>query len=338
MRLSGFASNKNSNIKTSKMKTNKVTDALLGVAIGDALGVPYEFSSREKMNTNPATDMVGYGTHGQPAGTWSDDSSLTFCLADALCQGYDLTLISLKFIAWWDHYEWTAHNEVFDIGSTTSDAIVRLIQLIKTNHTEELSRQKLYGDEYDNGNGSLMRILPLLFYIKGKELKEQFDIVWETSALTHRHIRAAMSCMIYLNFAEKLTEGKDKVVAYNETRKEISELWEEIGFDENERKHFKKLIQNDIRATSIDDLKTGGYVIEVLESSFWFFLNRNNYRDTVLSIINLGHDTDTSAAIVGGLAGIYYGADKIPAGWLASLARKNDIIELGNKLNAKYCS
>lgn len=323
-------------LKTSKMETNKVTDALLGVAIGDALGVPYEFSSREKMSTNPATDMVGYGTHGQPAGTWSDDSSLTFCLADALCQGYDLRLIALKFIAWWDHYEWTAHNEVFDIGSTTSDAIVRLIQLIKTNHTEELSRQKLYGDEYDNGNGSLMRILPLLFYIKGKDLKKQFDIVWETSALTHRHIRAAMSCMIYLNFAEKLTEGKDKVVAYNETRKEISELWEEIDFDENERKHFKRLIQNDIRATLMDDLKTGGYVIEVLESSFWFFLNRNNYRDTVLSIINLGHDTDTSAAIVGGLAGIYYSADKIPVGWLASLARKDDIIELGNKLNAKY--
>ena len=318
------------------MKPNKVTDALLGVAVGDALGVPYEFSSREKMMTNPASEMIGYGTHGQPAGTWSDDSSLTFCLAESLAKGYSLVDISLNFIKWWDQFYWTAHNDVFDIGSTTSDAIVRLIQLIKTNHLEELGRQKLYGDEYDNGNGSLMRILPLLFYIKGKGIKEQFDIVWDVSALTHRHIRAAMSCMIYLKFAEKLTEGKDKVDAYKETRQEIKDLWKEIDFDENEQKHFAKLIQNDIRATSIDDLKTGGYVIEVLESSFWFFLNKNNYRDTVLSIINLGHDTDTSAAIVGGLAGIYYGTDKIPQNWINTLARKDDIIELGNKLNEKY--
>lgn len=319
------------------METNKVVDALLGVAIGDAVGVPFEFSSREKMLTNPAEGMIGYGTHGQPAGTWSDDSSLTFCLADALCQGFDLRLIALKFIAWYDQYEWTAHNDLFDIGITTSGAITRLIQLLKTNHLEELDRQKLYGDEHENGNGSLMRILPLLFYIKGIDLKEQFDIVWEVSALTHRHIRAAMSCMIYLNFAEKLLDGKDKTVAYAETRKEISTLWEAIDFPESERKQFKRLIQNDIRATSMNDINTGGYVIEVLESGFWFLLNKNNYRDTILSIINLGHDTDTSAAIVGGLAGIYYGADKMPQNWINMLARKDDIIELGNKLNAKYC-
>jgi len=196
--------------------------------------------------------------------------------------------------------------------------------------------QKYYGNEYDNGNGSLMRIIPLLFYIKGKTIQEQFEIVWEVSALTHRHIRAAMSCMIYLKLAEKLLEGKDKEKAYLEMRSEISSFWNEMDFATKEREHFKRIIQDDIRETKIDDLKSGGYVIEVLESSIWFFLNKNSYEKSILSIINMGHDTDTSAAITGALAGIYYGQKGIPDFWIASIARLEDIIELGDKLNKKY--
>ncbi len=319
------------------MKSNKVVDALLGVAIGDAVGVPYEFTSREEMQANPATDMIGHGTYNQPKGTWSDDSSLTFCLAESLVGGYNLKDMSERFIKWVDEAYWTAHNQVFDIGITTSIAISRLRELIDEGNLDELKRQKDYGNERDNGNGSLMRIIPLLFHIKGKPIKEQFNIVWEVSALTHRHIRAAMSCMIYLNLAEKLLEGIDKLDAYKEMRVEIAELWDAIDLSEKERKHFDKVIQNDIRDTSIDDLKTGGYVIEVLESSIWFFLNKNSYKDTILSIINLGHDTDTSAAIAGGLAGLYYGRKGMPEKWVASLARLDDIVELANKLNEKCC-
>ena len=142
-----------------------------------------------------------------------------------------------------------------------------------------------------------------------------------------------MSCMIYLKLSEKLLQGKEKQVAYSEMRGEITDLWSEIDFLEKERKHFEKVIQNDIRNTKIEDLKSGGYVIEVLESSIWFFLNKDSYKETILSIINLGHDTDTSAAIAGGLAGIYYGQKGIPKEWVGSIARVEDIMELGSKLN-----
>ena len=320
------------------MKSNRAIDALLGVAIGDAVGVPYEFSSRDEMQDNPATDMVGHGTYNQPIGTWSDDSSMTFCLAESLIGGYDLKNISMKFIRWIDEAYWTAHNKVFDIGITTSIAISRLEKIIEENNLDELKRQKYYGEERDNGNGSLMRIIPLLFYIKEMPINEQFEIVWEVSALTHRHIRAAMSCMIYLKLAEKLLEGKNKSDAYTEMRGEIVDLWSKIEFAEEERAHFERIIQNDIRDTNIDDLKSGGYVIDVLESSIWFFLNENSYKETILSIINLGHDTDTSAAIAGGLAGLHYGRNGMPELWVTSIARLNDIVELGNKLNEKYCA
>ena len=320
------------------MKSNSGVNALIGVAIGDAVGVPFEFSSRDKMQKSPARGMIGHGTYNQPKGTWSDDSSMTFCLAESLLKGYDLKDISEKFIQWVDDAYWTAHNQVFDIGITTSIAISRLREIIEQGNLDELKRQKYYGEERDNGNGSLMRIIPLLFYIKGKRIKEQFDIVWEVSALTHRHIRAAMSCMIYLKLAEKLLEGKNKIDAYIEMKREISDFWSEIEFAEEERVHFERVIQNDIRETKIEDLKTGGYVIEVLESSIWFFLNKDSFEETILSIINLGHDTDTSAAIAGGLAGIYYEQKGIPQSWITSLARIDDIVELGNRLDEKYCN
>ena len=170
------------------IKTNKAVDALLGVAIGDALGVPFEFKRKPEIDKNPCKDMVGYGTYSQPAGTWSDDSSLTFCLAESLALGYDLKDMAMRFIAWRDTAHWTARGNVFDIGITTTRAISRLARILKNEEYKELTQQKYLGDESDNGNGSLMRIIPLLFYIKGKPIEEQWEIIENVSALTHRHI------------------------------------------------------------------------------------------------------------------------------------------------------
>jgi ADP-ribosylglycohydrolase len=318
------------------MEENLVVAALLGVAIGDAIGVPFEFKTRAEMQDNPATGMIGYGTHRQPKGTWSDDSSLTFCLAEALLDGYDLRKIAQRFVLWKNEAYWTARGRVFDIGTTTSKAITRLEEILTNNEIEALQGQKNYSEELENGNGSLMRILPLLFHIKGLPIQEQFELIKEVSALTHRHIRAAMSCLIYLKLAEKILAKKDKVMAYLETRTIIRAYWDRIDFPFAERIHFNKIIEQDIRSIPIEELKSGGYVIEVLESSIWFFLQREDYEQTVLSIINLGHDTDTSAAIAGGLAGLYYGIDDIPQFWLASLARLEDIMDLGEKVYRKF--
>ncbi|MEO1260840.1 MAG: ADP-ribosylglycohydrolase family protein [Bacteroidota bacterium] len=318
------------------MKSNKTAAALLGVALGDAVGVPYEFKGAAEMKKNPAKDMTGYGTYHQPPGTWSDDSSLTFCLATSLLNGYDLKDISKKFISWKEEAYWSARGELFDIGNTTARAIDRLKDLCNSNNIQELKNQKYYGNETENGNGSLMRILPLLFFIKGKSIKEQFNIIWEVSALTHRHIRAAMSCLIYLKLAEKILEGFGKHEGYLLVQKEIIRFWEEISFAAAEQNHFEKTIKQNIATLTKEEIKSGGYVIESLEASIWCFLNQNNFKDTILSAVNLGHDTDTTAAIAGGLAGLYYGTENIPEFWIASIARMEDIIDLGNQLHKKY--
>lgn len=316
------------------MKT--AINLLLGVAIGDALGVPYEFSSRAEMEANPAKDMVGFKVHNQPPGTWSDDSSLTFCLAEALANGYNLKETAINFIKWKNEAYWTARNEVFDIGMTTSRSISRLEKILIDGDVDALKTLKYGAKEQDNGNGALMRILPFVFEIKGKDIKTQFELIWENAALTHRHIRSAMCCMIYLNMAEHLIAGLEPAAAYQKNRSDISNLWEIIDFAKEERKHFQRVIQNDIRTAPQSSILSGGYVIESLECSLWSFLNTTSYESAVLTSINFGHDTDTSAAITGGLAGLYYKEENIPDYWIVSLARMDDIYDLAKRLENYY--
>lgn len=315
---------------------NTAVDMLLGVTIGDALGVPYEFKSRSEMKNAPARDMVGYMSHNQPAGTWSDDSSLTFCLAESLVEGYSLDSAAQNFVKWKNNAYWTAHNNVFDIGMTTARAISELESILKSRKIDELKQLRYYAHETDNGNGSLMRILPLLYEIKGKAIQEQFMMVWENSALTHKHIRAAMCCMVYLKVAENILAGDDKFIAYENARTQIYELWDEIDFSEDEKEHFKRFIQNDIRTAAEAEIYSGGYVIQSIEASLWCLLNTASYEEAVLKAINFGHDTDTTAAITGGLAGLLYTSNNIPEYWIASLARMEDIVDLGKRVDEVY--
>jgi len=311
---------------------------LFGVSVDDAIGVPYEFSSREQMKNNPAKDIVGYKTHNQPPGTWSDDSSLTFCLAESLISGYSLKTTAENFIKWKNNSYWTARNNVFDIGMTTARAITRLDNMIKINEIEELDFLKYQGDERDNGNGALMRILPLIYELKNKSIKEQFDIIWKNSALTHGHIRSAMSCLIYLKLAEYLMNGETKENAYHKTREDISKFWVNMDFSTDEQEHFKRVIQNDISTFDKETILSGGYVIESLEASIWCLLKTNNYEKAILEAVNFGHDTDTTGAITGGLAGIYYTYDEIPQFWIFSLAKMDEIKDLSERLNMVYNS
>lgn len=117
---------------TKPFLTEAIKSALFGVAVGDALGVPAEFKPREFLRENPVTDMTGHGTHHQPPGTFSDDSSLTFCLAEALTEEFDLHTIARNFVRWRDEGLWTAHGFVFDIGGTTEsyrEAVLKAVNL-----------------------------------------------------------------------------------------------------------------------------------------------------------------------------------------------------------------
>jgi ADP-ribosyl-[dinitrogen reductase] hydrolase len=295
--------------------------ALFGVAVGDALGVPHEFSPPETLRDNPVTDMVGYGTYNLHAGTWSDDSSLTFCLAESLCSGYNTDHMGELFVKWYYKDYWTATGEVFDIGIGTRNALYK----IKNGTKAELAGGR---EENDNGNGSLMRILPLVFAIKDLPIKERFERTKHVSSITHGHVRAVMACFYYLEFAKQLIEGKTKFDIYRSLQTSIPLFFTEIGIDQAEIEHFNRLLKANISDLSLSEIRSGGYVIETIEACIWCILTTENYKEAVLKAVNLGHDTDTTAAVTGGLAGLLFGFDGIPSEWIDALARKSDIEEL----------
>ncbi|NVO85242.1 ADP-ribosylglycohydrolase family protein [Hymenobacter terrestris] len=262
--------------------------------------------------------MRAYGTHKQPAGTWSDDASLTFCLAQALADGFTLAKTADYSRRWYYEQLWTPHGTVFDIGVTTREALSRLQadeDLIPAGGT----------DEYSNGNGALMRILPLAFYQTDASLAERFQLIHDVSAITHGHIRSAVACFLYLEVARHLRAGKSPAAAYPEMCRQAPAQLAELDIPARELAHFEVLLSGRLADLPVATINSGGYVMHTLEASLRCLLRHETYAEAVLAAVNLGDDTDTTGAVTGGLAGLYYGEAAIPPEWLAVLARRANI-------------
>ena len=304
-------------------------DILLGTAIGDALGLPVQFLEREVVAKNPITTMEGLDQFNIPAGTWSDNTSLSFCLAESLCNGYDLNDIINKFTKWMYEDYWTPANETFDINYINYFAIVNL----RNNGSPHVTG---IDNKRGNRDGSLMRILPLVPYILNMGKEDRFRIIGEVSSLTHRHPRSILACISLCEFAIQYINSQSVEKAYQAMQQTILQLLKKEMFIEEDIP-FKKLVDLSyevFKNIELKDIRSTGYVIDTLEASLWCIFNTTNYKDAVLKAVNLGNDTDTVGAITGGLAGIIYGYDTIPSEWLEVLAKKDDIIELADKLDS----
>ncbi len=305
------------------LTATKTLSGLMGLCVGDALGVPVEFTSRAERVKSPVTTMLGYGTWNQPPGTWSDDSSLTFCLAESLCRGFSLDAIANSFWRWYKQAYWTPRGDLFDIGQNTHEAIMRLKQGI-------VPHQAGGKVENSNGNGSLMRILPMAYCHQSITFEELMARVHDVSAITHAHLRSQMACGIYISIAIALLEGANPQTAYLQGLENIQSVYVDREYI-LEKPHFHRIFSGDIAKVPVEEINSGGYVIDTLESSLWCLLNSSSYSETVLKAVNLGGDADTTAAVTGGLAGIYYGVENIPQEWINKIARKQDIMKLAER-------
>lgn len=308
--------------------------AIVGSSIADALGVPVEFKSREYLFNNPVKSYMEYGTHYQPKGTWSDDTSMTLCLMESMieCKRIDYCNIMDKFVLWKDKGEFTPFNYTFDIGNATYKAIKRYQSGIQPT---ECGGSAIY----DNGNGSLMRIMPMvLFVYKNKEQlgnKGIAESIINCSKLTHAHPISLSACMIFYGIIERLLERDidDKMKILDEGIIRGKSLYTEYT-GQNITHEYDRI--KDVRRfalNSSDEIKSSGYVVDTLESAIWCFVNYNSYKESVLAAVNLGDDTDTVGAVTGGLAALYYGYEEIPDRWIEGLQRREYVIELCNKFD-----
>lgn len=302
------------------MDMNKVRAGVIGHAVGDALGVPVEFASRNQLKAFPISDMEGYGTHHVPAGTWSDDTSMEVALLQSLVElkKFNYEDIMKKFCEWWREDKFTATGKTFDIGGTCAGAIGNYIRgksLAECGETSEAS----------NGNGSLMRILPVAFVCDKNSItgNDRHELVRKVSSLTHAHEISVLGCYIYVNFVCRLLEGDSLVMAYYKTQQEDYSM-----FSDSSLERYRRILIHNIDSCEEDEISSTGYVLSSLEASLWCLLTTGSYREAVLKAVNLGNDTDTIGAITGSMAGIYYGYDAIPEKWIKKLQRSDYLLNL----------
>ena len=300
------------------IRTGTLVGGTWGSVIGDALGVPYEFKFRGSFECR---DMTGYGTHGQREGTWSDDSSMFLATCKSLKENdmrVDTEDMRARFIGWMDYAAYTPHGEVFDIGGTTAAA---------------LSTGVPGSDKRSNGNGSLMRILPLAF----TDCTD--DEIRAVSGITHAHHISKEACVIYVDLIRKYLgqfddgdarpdAGRD-VCSDAKATKSLADVIREIPKMDPP---FDRLCMLDELEEA--DIESTGYVVHTLEAALWCILQADKepddggrYARCLLRAVNLGDDTDTTAAVAGGLAGIIYPIDGIPQYWIDRIKAKELIWE-----------
>lgn len=288
----------------------RLAGGIWGHLVGDAVGVPYEFRDASQVG---AVRFGERGTHGQPPGTWSDDGALMLALLDSLLSvGFDVEDQGRRSVAWWTDGAYTPDpgRRPFDIGGTTRRAL------------ESIAGGAAAADagptgERDCGNGSLMRILPVALVGAGEGPATLVDRASRASRVTHGHPRALVACSLYVCVAARLLAGeidrdaafasatRDVVAAIDGDRAMLAALYHLLGWVEREGR---------------------GRVWDSFLSAWDAFAGADSYRATIERAVAYGNDTDTTAAIAGGLAGVYWGVDGIPGEWLAGM-RGRDIVE-----------
>jgi ADP-ribosyl-[dinitrogen reductase] hydrolase len=307
---------------------DKITGGVMAGVMGDALGVSVEFMDRAVLEKNPVTGYREYGTHHQPKGTWSDDSSMLLCTMESMLGGIDYGDMMDRFMKWYREGYWTATGEVFDIGNTTRSAL--------RNRSEGRAPLECGpSDERSNGNGSLMRILPVALAVHAMEGDRRREIVFNASALTHGHIRSRIACWLYAEMIRNLLLGLSREESVDRAAR-ITGKWCRDNGQGSEWKHFESCT-TDIKAKKPVEIKSSGYVIHSLEAALYSFLTTGSVIESLLIAVNLGEDTDTTAAVTGGLSGVHYGFESIPRDWVTPVLRRDDILKLcGEFAKAPY--
>ncbi|QAU32818.1 ADP-ribosylglycohydrolase family protein [Janthinobacterium sp. 17J80-10] len=289
--------------------------ALLGLACGDAVGTAVEFSPRGTFD--PVTDMVGGGPFKLKPGQWTDDTSMALCLAESLLakDGFDPADQMNRYLNWWEWGYLSSTGDCFDIGNTVRNALQRFVRL----------REPYSGatDPHTAGNGSLMRLAPVVLFAHHDPLALHAYAA-HSSRTTHGAPEAVESCQLFAELISRALAGhhRDKLLdglLFKPQQPKIAALADGAFLEKDAAQIFGT-----------------GYCVASLEAALWCFYQTASFEAAVLKAVNLGDDADTTGAIVGQLAGAYYGVEAIPVAWLGKLAMRDEIEAMAAGLFARF--
>ena len=293
----------------------RISGGLYGLLVGDALGVPYEFHEPE---TIPPRDLIEFDPpagfarahQGTPSGTWSDDGAQALCLLASLLHHGKLEPQDLgqRFVNWYEHGYLAVDTRVFDVGVQTAKSIRAVL-------TGVPALQAGSSDEYAQGNGSLMRVLPLALWHRGSDAALVKD-AHDQSRITHGHVACQVCCALYCLWARRLLVGHEH--AWDAALKDLRLMYA------SQPAHLS-VLEGQFHPDAERVVRGSGFVLDCLFSAKWA-LDQGDFEGVVRAAISLGHDTDTTACVAGGLAGIRDGLEGIPSRWRAAL-RGQDLLE-----------
>ena len=297
---------------------NRASGAFLGLACGDALGRPVEFKTAAQIEREHGrvTEMLANGTHGQPAGTITDDTEMALCIARSLAahEGFEPADVAERFVAWYE-------SGPFDIGLMTADALGRIQSGVPWDEAgRQVWEQRPEGQ--NAGNGSVMRCVPYAVAF-ADEPARLAEVSRQSSAITHADPRCTYGCVV-LNrtIAGFLRDGAsplgDALTAVESDAP--SELLDALD-----------AIPDGIDASS---LSSSGYVVDTLQTALYRGLTASTAEEAIVEAVNMGDDTDTVGAVAGAVAGARFGADALPERWLGELDVAADLRDLAAALAA----
>ncbi|WP_132259674.1 ADP-ribosylglycohydrolase family protein [Paucimonas lemoignei] len=296
---------------------NRYLGAMLGLACGDAVGTTVEFCPRGSFN--PVTDMVGGGPFGLRPGQWTDDTSMALCLAESLLTkgGFDPVDQMVRYLNWWKWGYLSSTGSCFDIGMTVRSALAKF----------EVSRDPYSGavDPHSAGNGSLMRLAPVILHAHG-DMPMLLGLAADSSRTTHGAAEAVECCQLFGEILSRALSGMPKEA-----------LLDNMHFVPAEP-NVRQLMSGEFLRKDEDRIRGSGYCMESLEAALWCFYHTDSLEEAVLRAVNLGDDADTTGAIVGQIAGAYYGVEAIPSRWLSTLAMRDDIELMADSLYERFAS
>ena len=300
-----------------KGKKDQLKGAIYGLLVGDAVGVSYEFLLAEQLPAYDQIEMLPPNNFAKtyphiPVGTWSDDGAQALCLLDSLLYKNKMdTEDFMKRICNWYQCGYMAVDfQVFDVGVQTAEAIRNYLSGVPL-------LQVANNDVLANGNGSLMRVLPLAIWHQGSDI-QLIEDAYAQSHVTHAHLRSKVCCALYCLWARSILNGLDIDAAWSDAVTKLRAYLKDKPNDLEQLEYY-------IRPDELEKGTGSGYVVDCLKSAR-YALKQTTYQDVIKTAIAFGRDTDTTACVAGGIAGLYFGFDSIPESWLAQL-RAKDLVE-----------
>ena len=298
---------------------DQAVGALIGNAVGDALGLPAVFSKRDDLKSNPILEMQGFGSYLVPAGTWSENTSMSLALMDSVreCKCINISDIMHKLSRWLYLAEYTASSEVVNVNATIELAVEKFKKGIIPQDC---------GDnfEFASDNGALMRILPVALLCHNYNIigKQRYELVSEITRITHANEKCIMANLIFVNFVCYLMDGFYPAIALQRTQQECYNFFSDACVA-----RYDRLLVGNIAELPEDEIRSTSDVIDTLESAIWSLITTRNYETAVIRAVNLGSDTAAIGALTGTIAGVYYGEHAIPRHWLDQVKKIKEIKE-----------